>query len=98
MLFQEKEENPIARARELVSHGAILLDVRGPEEFAAGHLEGARNIPVQDLLKRLDELGSRDRPVVVYCRSGRRSAVARSLLTACGFAQVDDVGGIDGFR
>ncbi len=89
------EEDRIARAHELVSRGSTLLDVRSPEEFSAGHIQDARNIPVEDLLARLHELGPKDRPVAVYCRSGRRSAFATRLLGACGFAQVDDLGGID---
>lgn len=74
--------------------GATVLDVRSPEEFADWHLEGAHNIPVQDLAARLDELGPRQSLIAVYCRSGRRSALALSLLRAHGFEQVVDLGGL----
>ena len=57
---------------QLVTAGATLLDVRTPEEFAEGHLEGAVLIPVAELSTRLSEI-PRDRPVVAYCRSGARS-------------------------
>ncbi len=73
----------------------ILLDVRSPEEFAAGHVEDARNIPVEELLDRLKELGPKHRPIAVYCRSGRRSALAKSLLMVHGFSRVSDLGAIE---
>jgi phage shock protein E len=67
--------------------GALtLLDVRTPEEFAAGHVPGARNIPVQELAARLSELDTaRNGDIVVYCRSGRRAASALQTLQARGF-------------
>lgn len=79
--------------RELVANGALLLDVRTPEEYREHHLEGAMNIPVQDLPSRLRELGAKSRPIVVYCRSGARSASAAGLMRAAGF-EVLDIGGI----
>jgi len=79
-------------ARRLVESGATLLDVRTAAEFEAVHLEGARNIPVQELDRRMGELGSRDRPVLVYCRSGHRSARAAAMLREAGFVQVRDLG------
>jgi rhodanese-related sulfurtransferase len=72
-----------AEARALVASGAALLDVRTPDEFRDGHLEGAINIPLSDLAARLSEL-PRDRPLIVYCASGRRSARAVSALRARG--------------
>lgn len=79
--------------RELVANGALLLDVRTPEEFRERHLDGAVNIPVQHLDARMRELGAKDRPIVVYCRSGARSAAAAALMKAAGY-QVLDIGGI----
>lgn len=79
--------------RELVANGALLLDVRTPEEFEGRHLEGAVNIPVQELATRVPELGARERPIVVYCRSGARSASAASLMKSAGY-EVLDIGGI----
>lgn len=84
-----------ARAREarvLVERGeAVLVDVRTVEEFRAGHAPGAVNIPIQVLRQRMHEL-PKDRPVVVYCRSGSRSATAKRILDAAGFEQVIDIG------
>jgi phage shock protein E len=77
-----------------VARGAALLDVRTPEEFGSEHVPGALNVPLQELQTRLHELGAKDRPVVVYCRSGRRSAEAARLLRASGFHHVHDMGAI----
>lgn len=77
--------------REKVAAGALLLDVRTPEEFREGHVNGALNIPVQVLAQRIAEVGPKDRHVVVYCRSGGRSAAATQLLKASGY-HVTDIG------
>ena len=81
-------------ARDLVARGATLLDVRSPQEFSGGHIEGAVSIPVQELAGRIDELGDKNGQIVVYCQSGRRSAVAKRLLESNGFTNVHDMGGI----
>jgi phage shock protein E len=84
-------------ARRLVAEGARLLDVRTPSEFAQGHLPGALNMPVQELENRLDELGVRSRPLVVYCRSGSRSGSAKRVLERHGFIAVHDLGAMGRF-
>lgn len=81
-----------AEAKKLVAEGATLVDVRTAGEFASGALPGARNIPVGELVARVDELGPKDRPVVVYCRSGARSAAAKGTLLRMGFTRVEDLG------
>ena len=64
----------------------VILDVRTPAEFAAGHIPGAVNVPHDQIGARLDELaGARDREVVVYCRSGKRAALALDVLGQHGF-------------
>lgn len=87
--FKKPEHN----ARELVANGALLLDVRSVDEFVAQHIPGARNIPVNELPARMSELGSSARPIVVYCRSGARSALAAQLLRRAGY-DVTDIGSI----
>lgn len=77
-------------AHRLVAAGATLVDVRTPGEFASGHAEGARNIPVDEVEARMGEL-PRDKPVVVYCASGRRSASAAAILSRAGYP-VRDLG------
>jgi len=74
--------------RDRVAQGAILLDVRTPEEFAEGHLDGALNIPVQVLAARCCELPA-EAFIVVHCKSGGRSATAAQLLRARGHEVLD---------
>jgi len=78
--------------RAVVAGGAALIDVRTPEEYAAKHVEGAKNIPVDDIDTRLAEI-PKDKPVVVYCHSGARSAVAAKVLRGAGY-DVVDIGGM----
>jgi rhodanese-related sulfurtransferase len=68
----------------MLSGGAIILDVREPEEFRAGHVEGSLNIPLDALAGEMKNLDKRQ-PIVTCCRSGARSAAAASLLTKNGF-------------
>ncbi len=78
--------------------GAFLLDVRGFDEFAAGHAEGASCIPLPDLERRAGGLPT-DRPVLVMCQSGGRSALAVGRLRALGMDNVADVtGGFSAWR
>lgn len=81
-----------SQARELIQGGARLLDVRTAGEFRGQHLQGAINIPVQELPRRLKELTPKERPVVVYCRSGHRSGIAAKILKEAGFSAVHDLG------
>jgi rhodanese-related sulfurtransferase len=77
---------------------AFLLDVRGFDEFAAGHAEGAVCIPLQDLERRVGELPT-DRPVLVMCQSGGRSAVGVRRLQALGMDNIQDVqGGFEAWK
>ena len=80
------------RAHALVAQGATLVDVRTPGEWENGHVEGAKLIPVQELAERIAEI-PRDRPVVVYCASGARSARAAAMLAAAGY-DARDLGGM----
>jgi phage shock protein E len=78
---------------EKIQAGATVVDVRSTGEFRGGAYPGAINIPVQELERRLGEL-AKDKPVVVYCASGMRSASAERILRARGFADVVNGGGI----
>jgi len=82
-------------AKALVDAGALLVDVRTPEEFEAGHIAGAKNIPLSELTQRMDEFGAKDGVVVVYCRSGRRSGQAQKTLGMAGFKAVHNAGGLE---
>jgi rhodanese-related sulfurtransferase len=65
----------------------FLLDVRTPEEFAAGHIAGAVNIPYNQVATHLQEI-PRDKEVVLYCKSGRRAGLAAESLAASGYTQL----------
>ncbi|HTN52507.1 MAG TPA: rhodanese-like domain-containing protein [Anaeromyxobacter sp.] len=90
--FGGKRVSPIV-VKQKIEAGAKVLDVRSPEEFRGGAYPGAVNIPVQSLAGRLAEL-PKDRPIVVYCASGGRSAVAARLLAQAGYADVVNAGGL----
>ena len=76
------------QARELLEQGIAILDVREPAEFAAGHLPGAINIPRGVLEFKIGShpgLADRDRPLLVYCQLGGRSALACQSLQQLGY-------------
>jgi hydroxyacylglutathione hydrolase len=90
------------RAMEIGGVGAlrdlVVLDVRRPDEYAAGHVPGSLNIPLGHLAARLDEVPA-GRPVLVHCAGGVRSPIAASLLTGHGWASVVDMrDGFGGWR
>ena len=70
-----------------------LVDVRSPDEYRSGYIPGAINISVQEIGGKLGKI-SKDQPVVVYCRSGSRSAHAAQTLLAAGYTEVYDLGGL----
>lgn len=76
---------------------ALLLDVREPHEWDAGHAPDAVHIPLDTLPARLDALPS-DRPIIVVCRSGRRSARAAALLTTAGYDARNLTGGMTAWQ
>jgi rhodanese-related sulfurtransferase len=70
-----------------------IVDVRAPDEWAAGHIEGSRNIPLDELAARAGELAA-DRPVLTVCRTGRRSARAMETLRSLGIEADHVEGGV----
>ena len=84
--------NDLATIQSNIS-APVIIDVRTPQEFATGSIEGAVNLPLKGLPDSLLNEGIElDEEVVVYCRSGRRSAEAKTLLKAAGFELVFDGG------
>ena len=84
----------VKQAQSMSKQGALLLDVREPEEYSAIHAPNAKLIPLGQLNARLQEIAAyKDKPIVVMCRSGRRSAQAVSLLQEAGYSQVSNVKG-----
>jgi len=88
------------QAQAMTQQGALLLDVRQPEEFSAIHTPNAQLIPLGDLPARMQEISAyKDKPIVVICRSGRRSAKAVELLKEAGYSKVSNIaGGIQGWE
>ena len=76
------------------SSGALLIDVREADEYAQGHAPGSTLIPLGQLAQRLQEIARyKDKPVVLICHSGRRSAQALKLLEGAGFSAAANVEG-----
>jgi phage shock protein E len=75
------------------------IDVRSTEEYAEGHIPGAINIPHTEIVERIGEVTTdRDAPIYLYCRSGRRSDLARNALQQAGYTGVTDLGGLQEAR
>ena len=75
--------------------GYIILDVRRPDEFAAGHIPNAINVPNESIgTDEIPELPNKDQLIMVYCRSGRRSKEASEKLVKLGYTNIVEFGGI----
>ena len=87
-------------AVRLMNQGAALLDVRSTEQFAEGHIRGARNVPVERLADGLDSLKRyKDKPVIVYCERGSSATAAMRQLAQQGFGKVVNLrGGLSAWR
>jgi len=85
-------EITVDQAAQKQAQGAFILDVREPSEWTQFHISGATLIPLGDLPNRLNEV-PKDRPVVVVCRTGHRSAQGRDILIAAGYTQVTSMTG-----
>lgn len=79
--------------KELVKHGAIILDVRSKDEFSGGHVKGAINIPLDTLSASLSKLGNKDKEIITCCMSGGRSGLAKNILTSLGYTKIHNGGG-----
>ena len=77
--------------------GAVLLDVRTPQEYREGHIPGSQNVPLQQLDKVEEVTENKNTVLYVYCRSGARSRQAVSLLQAMGYTNVHNIGGITAY-
>ncbi len=74
--------------------GAVLVDVRTPDEYASGHIEGSRNIPLDALTSAQNAIPDKSTPLYLYCHSGARSRYAARILKRLGYTAVKDIGGI----
>lgn len=69
-----------AHLKEVYSHGAVIVDVRSPQEFQSGHIENSVNIPLQNLVQKAACLKQKNKPVITVCVSGARSGMAVNML------------------
>ncbi len=75
---------------------ALWIDVRTPQEYAQGHVEGALLVPYQEIGQRIGSIApDRDAEIHLYCRSGRRAGIALETLRAMGYTRVVNEGGLD---
>lgn len=79
--------------------GAMIVDVRTPAEYAEGHVEGAPNIPHDQVAGRINEFGpNKEREIIVYCKVGGRAGRAMEILKNHGYSRVLNAGGYDSLR
>ena len=79
------------------ANGAVLLDVRTPQEYREGHIPGSKNVPLQQLDKISSVADNKDTLLFVYCYSGGRSRQAASMLQYMGYTNVQNIGGITAY-
>ena len=89
-LFAPKDDSKL---KEAIAAGAILIDVRSAGEFASENIKGSVNIPLDTLNNQVQVL-KKDKPIVVFCRSGNRSMAAKAILAKKGFSNIVDGGSI----
>ena len=78
--------------------GAVLIDVRTPEEYSEGHIPESRNVPLQTLDRVVNYVKNKDTELFVYCHSGARSRQAAAMLGRMGYTRVNNIGGISSYR
>lgn len=88
-----------AEAWKKIEKGAMLVDVRTPDEYRSGHIEGAKNIPLDQIKSKPEGLGLEpEKEMVLYCRSGHRAGLAEAILEKHGFKKVYNAGGYSGLQ
>ena len=78
--------------KELLSNGATVIDVRSPGEFNSGHYKGSKNIPLDQIGNKINDIKKISGPIVLCCASGMRSGSATSILKSKGFTDVHNGG------
>lgn len=84
--------NKTKKVQEFKDRGAVLLDVRSKLEYKAGAIKGAKNIPLEQVSRRMSEIQKWGKPVICYCRSGMRSGTATSILKRHGIEAMNGGG------
>ena len=70
--------------KELVNQGAVIVDVRTKSEYNTGHITGSKNMPLDSIRTKINELKKLNKPVITVCRSGARSGMAKGILKSAG--------------
>jgi rhodanese-related sulfurtransferase len=79
--------------KQLIKEGAVIIDVRSPQEFDSGHIRPSKNLPLPDLPHRLMAVPDKNKTYITVCASGMRSASAKSLMKRNGYENVYNGGG-----
>lgn len=91
-----RDDKTSEQAAEIDLEAAVLLDVRSADEYASGHLQGARNIPHDKIAEEIaSAVPDKSAVVILYCRSGRRAATAQKALRELGYEKVSNFGGLE---
>jgi phage shock protein E len=82
--FLKRFFGPGTDFKALTGAGAIIIDVRSPQEFDRGHIKGSKNIPVNIIKREINAIKKLNKPIITVCQSGARSGMAKSVLKAAG--------------
>ena len=95
--FLKRLFGPVADFKALVENGALIIDVRTPQEFRQGHVKGSVNIPLDSINRETEKIGKKNLPVITVCQSGMRSGSAARILKNAG-VEAYNGGGWLGFQ
>lgn len=84
--------NKSKQIAEFIERDAVIIDVRTYEEFAAGHIKNSKNIPLQIIESKINDIITLNKPIIVCCRSGMRSGQANSILKRNGIESMNGGG------
>jgi rhodanese-related sulfurtransferase len=82
--FFKKLFGPGTDYKLLVQNGALIIDVRSPQEFDNGHIKGSKNIPVNIIQREVNSIKKMGKPIITVCQSGARSGMAKGILKNAG--------------
>ena len=82
--FIKKLFGPGVDFKALKENGAVIIDVRSPQEFDGGHIQGSKNIPLDRIQREVTAIKKIGKPIITVCKSGARSSMAKSILKGAG--------------
>lgn len=90
----QQQDSQIVRVNSQIERGALLIDVREPDEFAVSYAKGAKNIPLGDIETGKFSESDKSKKIYLYCKSGRRAGIAKTALEKYGYMNVENLGGL----